>query len=267
MPAKETNTLPPEALGWLTKYDTAEVDPDSVARVDNQIDRLLLAAIKDRNKGEELSISLTDSTTWATGLNISAGIQSVSISGAEHILDITKLKNFWVPKDLVVPPGNWSLVSQIVSAAPWVNSWYGLLKVRLGALREHVDLSISSQLASRINELFIMFKEDYPLDEDPQPSLSSLDGFIMFMGNLIRPKFPKLVMTPRGNIRAIWKKEKAEHIALEFLPNDDIRWVVFRNDSKDTRRKIRVGGIVPSYRLLEVVRPYDIANFISEHYQ
>ncbi|MBW2680968.1 MAG: hypothetical protein JRD01_09545, partial [Deltaproteobacteria bacterium] len=117
-------------------------------------------------------------------------------------------------------------------------------------------------LANRLLSLFNDAKE-----EDPDclgiaaKSLRNFNNFLHLNTNL---KCPTISLTPDYNIYASWKGEQGRVFSLHFLPNEDVRFVIFKPNDRHPERKIRVSGIATTDVLMETVMSYRIEEWISE---
>ena len=117
-------------------------------------------------------------------------------------------------------------------------------------------------LANRLLTLFNDAKE-----EDPDclgiaaESLRNFNNFICLHTNL---KCPTISLTPDYNIYASWRDEQNRVFSIHFLPNADVRFVIFKPNDRHPQRKIRISGAATTDILMETVTPYGIGGWISE---
>jgi hypothetical protein len=117
-------------------------------------------------------------------------------------------------------------------------------------------------LANRLLALYYDAKE-----EDPEcvgiaaESLRSFNDFIHLHTNLKRPI---ISLTPDNNIYASWRDEQNRVFSIHFLPNADVRFVMFKPNVKRPGRKIRVSGSATIDTLMETVDPDCLEKWISE---
>lgn len=93
------------------------------------------------------------------------------------------------------------------------------------------------ELVARIHELIRCAAE-----EDISPSPDSLRHLIGFLSNHVELTKPGLVLTPHGNFRAQWRKGRNKHFAVEFRPDGEVRYVLFRPNQSDPGRITRSSG-------------------------
>lgn len=128
-------------------------------------------------------------------------------------------------------------------------------------VRNHLKSAYASNLANRLEYL-----RDASIEEAPEQSpisVASLQGFISFIQKEHSLSKPDLVLTYTGNIRAEWHKSRKEHFAAEFLPNGQVRYVVFARDPNHTLRTDRTQGLVSAESLLDKVKPFNILSWAT----
>ena len=99
------------------------------------------------------------------------------------------------------------------------------------------------------------------IEEAPEQtpiSTQSLQGFILFLQREKNLAEPDIVTTYTGNIRAEWHRSRKEHFAVEFLPNGQVRYVVFSTDPNYPSRTDRTSGVVSAETLMDKVRPFNV---------
>jgi hypothetical protein len=66
------------------------------------------------------------------------------------------------------------------------------------------------------------------LEPDEQPlSLPSLKQFIRFLIEHSDIREPSIVVTDRGNVKAIWEYSEKQIFWIEFYPSGDVRYLAF----------------------------------------
>lgn len=118
------------------------------------------------------------------------------------------------------------------------------------------------RLANRLLNLFKDAKE-----EDPDclgiaaKSLRNFNNFLLLHTNL---KCPTISLTPDYNIYASWRDGQNRVFSIHFLPDADVRFVIFKLNVRHPERKIRISGVATTDVLMETVTPYGIGDWISE---
>ena len=107
---------------------------------------------------------------------------------------------------------------------------------------------VASSCRQRIREL-----DDFARSEGARVNPASEHTFWRFLGRSPFGAEPGLVLLDSGNLRAIWGDMKPTHIGLQFLPNDQIQYVVFAQppSSAGVMRGRGRAGIATLPRLLD----------------
>lgn len=92
---------------------------------------------------------------------------------------------------------------------------------------------------ARIEKLNKYASED-PLQEPP--TLNSLIALIHFLQIYRSPVQPTLVLTHDGHLRSEWSKDRHNRLAIEFLDDDEVRFVLFFRNSLWRKRVTRLSG-------------------------
>lgn len=123
-------------------------------------------------------------------------------------------------------------------------------------VRERLKLLFAKRLAKRLEFLVEASQEEYPHQAPITPQ--SLQDFVRYLQSVPNLVYPDVVLTPNGNIRAQWRDAKTRHLAVEFLGQDDVRFVVFAPDPKHPGKTTRVSGLTSVDSLMELVHPYRV---------
>jgi len=124
------------------------------------------------------------------------------------------------------------------------------------------DLSFANKLAARLDSLYEASKEEFPEQKPLSPF--SMQDFIVFLNSLGNVKYPDVVLTYEGNIRAEWKAARNKHFAVEFNGNNDVRFVVFSPDPTEPHKTNRVSGMVTIGSIYEQVAPYGVFAWVQD---
>jgi len=103
-------------------------------------------------------------------------------------------------------------------------------------------------LATRIDQLAAMAKEEPDVE---QPSSDSLASLIAFLENNPTVKRPKLSIGPMGEFCAFWRADGAGEFSTRFLPNGSVRYLVKVPNSRNPNGVDRVSGDTTSDRLFD----------------
>ncbi|MCF6159117.1 MAG: hypothetical protein E3K32_11260 [wastewater metagenome] len=118
------------------------------------------------------------------------------------------------------------------------------------------------RLANRLLTLFKDAKEEDP--DSPGISVSSLRNFYNFLQLHGNVKCPTISLTPYCNIYTSWRSDQKRVFSVHFLPNGDVRFVIFKPNDRHPEKKIRISGTATTDILKETVAPYGVWNWISE---
>lgn len=131
-------------------------------------------------------------------------------------------------------------------------------------LRLTTDLPVPyrESLANSLLTLFHDAKEDDP--KSIGIAVDSLRYFYSFLQSNTNLKCPTISLTPEYNIYSTWREAKNRLFSIHFLPNGDVRFVIFKPNDRHPERKIRISGTATTDVLKETVAPYGVWDWISE---
>lgn len=237
--------------------------PDDT-KTDNVIN-LAVKVIKDSSRPKITAHSFSNTNTV---LGVFGGDRNWSISVSPYA-DVTSYPSMSILPEVDPPymptdepeyfPANRGPFTGVASRE--IGSWKAQLNQRLLVLRTTVDQGIAERLVNRIGELYTNVRADLP--DYSEPSISSLDALIQFITNVEHPAYPQILLTPTGNLRAKWKKPNRQHFAVEFLPSNYVRWVVFCSDPDDPGKQFRIAGTVSIKNLMSSVNPFGVNQWIA----
>jgi len=126
-------------------------------------------------------------------------------------------------------------------------------------IRKSFFIFNQENLANQLITLFNFAKEERPTS--PGISVNSLSSFYDFLKLNTNIRTPNLSLSPDRNIYASWRVEKRVFSA-HFLPEGDIRFVLFKPNKRHPKRKIRVTGIATSDTLMEIIAPENLSDWV-----
>jgi hypothetical protein len=129
-------------------------------------------------------------------------------------------------------------------------------------IRKTISIHHHDRLANKLLVLFKAAKEDDPASLGI--AVGSLRNFYNFFRANINLKCPVISLTPDYNIYASWRGEKKQVFSVHFLPNGDVRFVIFKSNDRHPERMIRLSGIATTDILMKTVAPYGVAQWITE---
>lgn len=126
-------------------------------------------------------------------------------------------------------------------------------------IRKSLSIYNHESLANDLITLFNVAKEDKLTSLGI--SVESLSNFYDFLQLYTNIKTPTLSLTPDYNIYASWRAEN-RMFSTHFLPDGDIRFVLFKPNNRHPRRKIRVTGIATCDTLTEIVASENLSDWV-----
>ena len=129
-------------------------------------------------------------------------------------------------------------------------------------IKRSKSICYRKNLADRLLTLFNDAKEEEP--DCLGIAVSSLRTFSIFLHLNTNLKCPAISLTPDYNIYTSWRDEQNRLLSIHFLPNMDVRFVIFKPNARHPERKIRVSGLATIDILMETLQPYGIGDWISE---
>ena len=129
-------------------------------------------------------------------------------------------------------------------------------------IRKSISIRYHESLANRLLILFNDAKE-----EDSASlgiAVGSLRNFYNFFRLHTNLKCPTISLTPDYNIYASWRGEQNRVFSVHFLPNGDVRFVIFKPNDRHPGRQIRLSGIATTDILMETVAPESVSYWVSE---
>ena len=128
-------------------------------------------------------------------------------------------------------------------------------------IRKSLFIADHESLANRLLILFNDAKEEDPISLGiAAGSLRNFYNFLLLHTNL---KCPTLSLTPDYNIYASWRGEQNRVFSVHFLPNENVRFVVFKPNDRHPERKIRLSGTATTDTLIKTVESSGVWDWIS----
>lgn len=121
------------------------------------------------------------------------------------------------------------------------------------------SIRYNDEIANRLNTLFKDSKE-----EDPYGTgiiAGSLRNFINFLTIYPDVKCPSISLTPEHNIYVSWR-ENNRVFSIHFMPDKDVRFVIFMPNYRHPEKKIRIAGTVTVDVMIKIVEPYRITEWL-----
>ena len=95
----------------------------------------------------------------------------------------------------------------------------------------------------RILELINDVEEEAD-EEQGSIDFDSFKGFIYFLAKNKNVTIPSFIITSRGNVRALWRRSRKQHLAVEFYHDEIVTYVVFATNSTKPEKTMRSSGTI-----------------------
>jgi len=129
-------------------------------------------------------------------------------------------------------------------------------------VRTTLPLTYRVRLASRLSELQKAVQEE---ESDGRGiSVRSLQHFVEFLEANPSLRCPAISVTPDRNIYASWKSGSDRVFSIHFLPDGEIRFVIFRPNYKHPGQTIRLSGTATVDVVMSITAPQGVLNWASE---
>lgn len=122
---------------------------------------------------------------------------------------------------------------------------------------------VQAYVTPRINELINDIEEDAD-EEQSSIEFDSFKSFIYFLVDNKNVAVPSFVITDQGNIRALWRKSRKQHLAVEFHPDKMVTYVIFAPNPTKPEKIERVSGSIGQRRLYDVAISMDADKWICK---
>lgn len=114
------------------------------------------------------------------------------------------------------------------------------ISLLLKQLEANSVIPIAKDIVSRVR---FLNEEAKKAEEIENLSSASLRYLVLFLNESLNLLKPALVLTPVGNIRAVWRKGADKHFAVEFNEDGNVYYVLFKQNSLHSDRISRSSGI------------------------
>ena len=131
----------------------------------------------------------------------------------------------------------------------------------IARISSNSQISCREQLANRLTELFSDSKEE-DLDSIGI-NVGSFRSFYSFLQSFPKLKCPEIALTSENYIYISWRIEPNQIFSAHFLPNDEIRFVIFKPNDLHPDRPIRIYGTTTRDMLMETVSPHGVDDWIE----
>jgi hypothetical protein len=138
----------------------------------------------------------------------------------------------------------------------------GQIQRQIPAFRRGGGLPYRERLARRLDFLLGALEEEEETWAEDSPD--SLRQMLLFLQAVPDFRCPTVTVTPAATFRAEWNAGQNRHLAIDFLPDGQVRFVVFSPDPLHPDRVQRVSGIVSRADVMRAIEPYKIYRWAAD---
>jgi hypothetical protein len=138
----------------------------------------------------------------------------------------------------------------------------GQIQRQITALRNGGRLSYRERLARRLE--FLLGAPEEEGEEWGEHSPESLRQMLLFLQDVPDFRYPSVTVTPSATFRAQWQAGQNQHFAVDFLPDGQVRFVVFAPDPRHPERAQRVSGVVSRTDIMKAIEHYKVYRWAAD---
>jgi hypothetical protein len=138
----------------------------------------------------------------------------------------------------------------------------GQIQRQIPAFRRGGGLPYRERLARRLDFLLSALEEEEETWAEDSPD--SLRQMLLFLQAVPDFRCPTVTITPAATFRAEWQAGQNRHLAIDFLPDGQVRFVVFAPDPRHPERVQRVSGVVSRSDVIRAVEPYRVHRWAAD---
>ena len=138
----------------------------------------------------------------------------------------------------------------------------GQIQRQIRALRRGGGLPYRERLAHRLDLLLNALEEEGGTWAEDSPD--SLRQMLLFLRATPDLRCPTVTITPSATFRTEWQAGRNRHLAVDFLPDGQVRFVVFSPDPLHPDRVQRVSGIVSRADVMRAIEPYNVHRWAAD---
>ena len=138
----------------------------------------------------------------------------------------------------------------------------GQIQRQITAIRGSGGLPYRECLARRLSFLLGALEEEEETWAEDSPD--SLRHMLVFLRATPDLRCPTVTITPSMTFRAEWQTGQNRHLAIDFLPDGQVRFVVFSPDPLYPDRVQRVSGIVSRADVMRAIDPYEVHRWAAD---
>jgi hypothetical protein len=133
---------------------------------------------------------------------------------------------------------------------------------QITAFRRGGGLPYRERLARRLDFLLGALEEEGETWAVDSPD--SLRQMLLFLQDAPDLRCPTVTITPSATFRAEWQAGQNEHFAVDFLPDGQVRFVVFSPGPLHPNRVQRLSGIVSRADVIRAIEPYKVYRWAAD---
>lgn len=130
---------------------------------------------------------------------------------------------------------------------------------------ESLTWRYAKQLSESLNHLLMAVKEENP--QGPWIATESLTSFCDFIKANSSLTCPEIALTPDGNIYASWRADRRRLFSTQFMPNGDVRFVVFKPNVMHEDKVVRLSGSTTADALFNEIKNHGISSWILQTHE
>jgi hypothetical protein len=138
----------------------------------------------------------------------------------------------------------------------------GQIQRQITAFRRGGGVPYSEGLARRLDVLLAALEEEGETWAEGSPD--SLRQMLLLLRAAPDLRCPTVTITPSATFRAQWQAGRNRHFAVDFLPDGQVRFVVFAPDPRHPDRVQRVSGIVNRADVMRAIEPYKVHRWAAD---
>jgi hypothetical protein len=136
------------------------------------------------------------------------------------------------------------------------------IREQIKTLRSGSRLPYREQLARRLTFLLKALEEEG--ESWSEHSTESLRRMLQFLEAAPDLRCPTVTVTPLATFRAQWQADPSRHFAVDFVPDGQVRFVVFAPDPGHPERVERVSGIVSPANAMKTIETYQVHRWAAD---
>jgi hypothetical protein len=138
----------------------------------------------------------------------------------------------------------------------------GQLQRQIMAFRRGGEALYREYLALRLEILLDALEDEGENWNENSPD--SLRQMLLFLQATPDLWCPTVTVTPSATFRAQWQVSPDKHFAVDFLPDGQVRFVVFSPAPRHADRVQRVSGVVDRADVMRAIEPYKVLRWAAD---